>query len=146
MNELQTTLELINLDSGDDEIDPEFERELLENLTSTVNPSLSNDQQIDQKSSLDDRLVRMEYDILEQRIHALVINNVPFGPSGMVASAVAFKDLTPLEAQQLQTSAIAISSFTNLLIDKLNNPNFMGLVTISLVTDDLYQDRFFLFY
>jgi len=134
----------MNLESGDEEVDPELERELLGNPTPTVNPSLSNDQQEDQKSTLDDRLVRMEYDTLEQRIHALVINNVPFGPSGMVASAVAFKNLTPLEAKQLQTSAIALSSFTNQLLEKLDNPNFMGLATISLVTDDLYQDRFFI--
>ena len=147
MNELQTTLELINLDSSSDGSMDALEKELLADYQpskaadrSRIASKQTNQQITNSPTDLDDRIVRMEFEELQSRIQKLVDNNVSFGFSGMMASAVAYKNLTSLEMTQLQINAIDISSFTNTVLDKLNDPLFLGFITISLVTDDLYQD------
>ena len=158
MDNLQTTLEMLAINSSDedDELDSDFERELLSGeapvntqpesnsnslqKSSQVGQGLQNAQNT--RSSLDDRIVQMEYDVLQGRIDNLVANNVPFGKSGLLISAVVCKDLRHEEQRQLQINAIDLSSFTNRLQEQLDNPKFMGFATISLVTDDLYQEGF----
>ena len=158
MDNLQTTLEMLAINSSDesDELDSDFERELLSGeAPANVQPesnsnSLQKSSQVVQglqnaqntRSSLDDRIVQMEYDVLQGRIDNLVANNVPFGKSGLLISAVVCKDLSHEEQRQLQINAIDLSSFTNRLQEQLDNPKFMGFATISLVTDDLYQEGF----
>ena len=133
METLQTTLELMDLDSEHgDELDSDFEAELLEDAKNSENS----------KTSLDDRLVSMEFQALQELIDDLVKNDVSFGTSGMLASAVTYKDLTPEELIQLQTNAIAISRVVNELKEKLDNPHYMGLATLTLLRDDLYQAGF----
>ena len=145
METINTTLELIGLDSGEDELDSDFERELLSG-SPPENPEISSkqtNQQINNEpSSLDDRIIEMEFKTLQDRINVLVENNVAFGRSGLMVAAVAFKDLTPQETKQLQINACAVSTFMNRVQEKLDDPSFMGFVTISLVTDDLYQAGF----
>ena len=146
MDTLQTTLELMEIDSGDDEIDSDFERELLSDpKASKPTSSKQTNQQIkenERSSDLDDRIIQMEFETLQARIDELVRQNVPFGNSGMVTSAVAYKDLTSMEVDQLKVNAIAISAFTNKILEKLDHPDFLGMVTITLIADDLYQASF----
>ena len=142
METLQTTIELMDLqDAGSDEIDSDFEREMLSD-DNRVSSKQTNQQINDRPSDLDDRIVEMEFQTLQTRINHLIDQNVPFGQSGLVASAVACKDLTPLEAKQLKSNAIDISAFTNQFLSRFTDPSYMGLATLNLVSDDLYQARF----
>ena len=144
MESLQTTLEMMEVDSAEDEIDPEFEKELLGESVpeNEISSKQTNQQNQDQPSDLDDRIIDMEFETLQSRIGELIRNNVPFGRSGMVASAVTFKNPTPDETAQLKVNAIDLSAFTNTVLEKLDDPSFMGMITISLITDDLYQAGF----
>ena len=147
METLQTTLELMGIDSGEDEIDPDFEREMLEsnpdNKTAVAIASKQTNQQIN-RSSLDDRIIEMEFATLQERISNMSECKVPFGRSGMVVSAVAFKNITLLEKDQLQINANDISTVINKILEKLNDPSYLCMATINLITDDLYQERFYL--
>ena len=153
MDNLQTTLEMLALESeGSDELDSDFEREMLSGVQSDQDQPESNSNSLanaqglqnaqNTQSTLDDRIVQMEFDVLQGRIEDLVKNNLSFGQSGMLLSAVVYKDLTDEEKRQLQINAIDLSSFTNKLQERLDDPGFMGLCTLSLITDDLYQEGF----
>ena len=137
----------MGLDGSEDELDSDFERELLADVaadkTENEISSKQTNQQIQiQNSDLDDRIIQMEFQTLQERIKVLIDSNVSFGRSGMMVSAVAWKDLTLEEVKQLQVNACSISTFTSQVQEKLDDPSFMGFVTLSLVTDDLYQDGF----
>ena len=129
MDTLQSTLELLELSADGIEKMDELEDEFLR------------DEPIDKPTDLDHRLYHMEFKVLQGRIDELVTNNAPFGSSGLLSSAVVFKDLTPQETVQLQTNAIAVSSIINSILDKFSDPQYIGLACLTIITDDLYQDR-----
>ena len=138
METLQTTLEMINIhsDNESDEIDAEFEASLLRGDDSDGEKS------VESSKNLDDRLFEIEFGELQERIDDLVSHKIPFGTSGLLSSAVAYKNLDSNEIKQLKQNAIQISSLVNAVKDRLANPDYMGLATLSLITDDLYQAGF----
>ena len=137
METLQTTLEMINLksDNESDEIDSEFEASLLRGDNSDT-------EQPERQQDLDDRLFEIEFGELQERIDDLVAHDVAFGNSGLLSSAVAYKNLTSDEIKQLKQNAIQISSFVNEVKDKLADTSYVCLATLSLICDDLYQAGF----
>ena len=146
METLQSTLEMIDLSADNVEKMDSFENELLADDGAAKNPPADNKELksgAESLSELDHRLHQMEFQILEGRIKDLVDHKVPFGKSGLMASAVVAKDLTPSEIQQLQSNAVNISAIINSIKEKLADPIYMGLATLTLVTDDLYQENSF---
>ena len=165
-------MEMLAIDSSDegDELDSDFEREMLSGAHSDDGQNDSNSDSVsklqglqnaqntqqnsnsvsnlqgqpgaDGSSTLDDRIEQMEFAVLQDRIRTLVANNIPFGKSGLLTSSVAFKDLTAIEERQLQINAVNFSSFSNRFQERLEDPSFMGLATLTLITDDLYQEGF----
>ena len=135
---LNNTLEMMDL-QGTDDI-KELEEELLAEYRTAdkKEEKVENDQKSVSRTDLDDRLIRAELEELEERIQKLSAADKAFGSSGLTTSAVTFKDLTPEEMEQVRINALQISKFTSGLQTQLDRGH-LGLITLSIIKDDLYQ-------
>ena len=140
MDGLNNTLEMMDL-QGDSDM-KELEEELLAEYEAADKKEgkVENDQKsVPSKTDLDDRLIKAELEELEDRIQKLSAADKAFGSSGLTTSAVTFKALSPEEMEQVRLNALQISTFTSGLQHLVDHGQHLGLITLSIIQDDLYQ-------